>query len=146
MRSGRSSLKVQDSDGDNLWVGRSSARRVLLFVVLSSSLAPESHATLSGCSLQLPSSPVAARNAGGWPAFLVAPHLPLWSGALPQRSAAGSPLPVCRRSPWAPHAAPPRLLPVSLVSRGTTPDPRNVPWTLQASAGPVLSPHFFSLH
>ena len=133
---GESVRLVHHADGDTLWAGRSPARRVLLCVAVLSSLAQEVRSLSFGRSLQLRSSPqLPPRSSSGWPAFLTAPRLPQscsW--------AAGDPLALCRRSPWIPHAAPQRVLLVALVSRGITSDPRNSPWTLHASGGPVCHP------
>ena len=144
---GRWALRVQHAtDGDSLSIGGRGGRRgqFLLFAVLISSLAQESRALPSGRSLQLPLSPQlpAARNAGicrpvCWPAFLVAPSLPRWSGAPAQCSAAGARPPLCWHSLRAPNAARLRSIPVAFA-RGITPEPRNVPWVLHASAGPAL--------
>ena len=134
----------QDADGDTLRVGRSPARRVLLCVVVLSSLAQEARSLSLGRPVHLRSSPqLPSRSSSGCPAFLTAPRLPQSSSW-----AAGDPRPVCRRSPRVPHAAPQRVLPVALVSRGITSDPRNSPWTLHASGGLVFHPpsHFPVLH
>ncbi|KAJ1486856.1 hypothetical protein T484DRAFT_1890083 [Baffinella frigidus] len=124
----RLGLRVHCATGpDTLCAGRSQARRVLFCAVLLGSLAPEAGSISPGGSLELlPVFPNLSR--GGWPAFLTAPRLPQTSWS------AGAPLPWCRRSPRGPNAAPLRVLPVALVSRGIISDPRNVPWALHARA------------
>ena len=125
---------MQDADSDTLWVGRSCVRRVLFCGVVLTLLLQEVQSLSSGRSLQLRSSPqLPQRSSSGWSAFLTAPRLPQFCSW-----AAGNLLPLCRRSPWIPHAAPQRVLLVALVSRDITSSPLNM--TLHASGGPVRQP------
>ena len=134
-RSGRLSLRVQDSGDDSRWEGWSSARRALLYAAIFGSLAQEARALPSGRSLQPPSSPQLFPRRllhPGLPAFLTAPCLPQFSSW-----AAGAPLQLCRSSPRVPIAAPLLVMAAALVSRGITSDSRKVPWDLHASGGPA---------
>ena len=120
-------MRAQDASGGGiLLVRRSPVRRLLFCVVLVSLLVQEARALSSGLSLQIPPRSTA---------FLTAPRFPQFSSW-----AAGASLPLCRRSPQVPNAAPLRVIPVASVSRGFTSDSRNEPWALHASGGTVLQP------
>jgi hypothetical protein len=107
---------------------RAATAAALLCVVPISSLAQEAHSLSFG---QIWSS--GEGSLVGRPAFLLAPRLPSFLG--------------CWQISRVPNVAPPGVtgvLPVVLVSRGITSDPRNEPWSLHASGGPVL--HRLFLH